>query len=141
MNNRFDIVFLLERARRHGYSLFLGIDPDTGKEFLNFKPAEALKPVTYELAWGTSLAEFKPTLTTALQVSQVTVRGWDRKAGKPIEGTFKLGDKGLAVNRDLDSVAQAVQGKQEVVTDIPVSSEKEAKDIAMAILSNGPGKW
>jgi phage protein D len=135
MNNRYDIVFLLERARRHGYSLFLGIDSETGKEYLNFKPAEALKAVTYELAWGTSLAEFKPTLTTARQVSQVTVRGWDRKAGKAIEGTFKLGDKGLTVNRDLDSVAQAVQGRQEVITDRPVSSEKEAKDIAMGILS------
>ena len=134
MNNKFDIVFLLERARRLGYTLFLGIDPDK-KQYLYFGPSENLQKVTYELAWGTSLSEFRPTLTTAKQVSQVTVRGWDRKAGKKIEGSFALGDKGMDINRDQESVALAAQGKQEVITDVPITSEKEAKDMAKKILS------
>ena len=50
---------------------------------------------TFELAWGRSLIEFKPTLTTANQIQSVTVRGWDRTRKEPITRTVDLNDQRL----------------------------------------------
>ena len=36
MNNQYDILFLIERARRHGYAVFLEIDPQSGQQQLYF---------------------------------------------------------------------------------------------------------
>jgi phage protein D len=135
MNNQYDIVFLQERARVHGYSMFLDYDQN-GKEFLYFGPSQDLHDVTYELTWGTSLVDFKPALTTANQISQVTVLGWDRKKGKAVKGTAKWGDSGLTINRDQQAVALAIDGQHEVITNVPVHSEKEAKEKAKDILRN-----
>jgi uncharacterized protein len=135
MNNQYDILFLLERARRLGYEVYLGLD-ENHKEFLWFGPVETLRDVSYELEWGNSLTSFRPTLTTARQVSQVTVRGWDRKAQKPIEGSAKLGDKDVPINLDQNSVAVAVQGRQEIVTDRPLRTQEEANTMARRILAD-----
>jgi phage protein D len=135
MNNQYDIVFLQERARVRGYSIFLDYDKND-KEFLYFGPSQDLHDVTYELTWGTSLVEFKPALTTTNQISQVTVLGWDRKSGKAVKGTAKWGDKGLEINRDQQAVAAAIDAQHEVITNVPVHSEKEAKEKARDILRN-----
>jgi phage protein D len=135
MNNQYDIVFLLQLARKQNYSVYMEVNPETGKERLYFGPAEVVRDITYELQWGRSLTSFQPTLTTARQVSSVTVRGWDRRAGKPIEYTAKLGDKEVPINRDLDAVAQSVAGRQEIIVDQPVYTKDEAKRLAVARLS------
>ena len=134
MNNQYDIVFLVERARLHGYSLFVDVNPKTKKERLNFRRSTALKDITYELAWGTSLAEFRPTLTTARQIKRVKVMGWDGKAGKPIVGQAEWGKGGINLNDDQKSVVQAVEGREEIITDIPVTSKKQADEVAAGIL-------
>lgn len=131
MNNQFDILFLLERARRHSYSVHLELDED-GEQRLYFGPATQLRDVTYELEWGKSLVSFRPTLTTENQIEQVTVRGWDRQAKKPIEGTAKIDQCDL--NRDQTAVARAISGKHEVITDRPVRSKREAERLAKDIL-------
>ena len=89
MNNQYDIVFLLERARRHGYEVYL--KNTDGKQTLYFglSKSKAVAPV-YQLEWGKSLLNFKPTLSTAKQVSQVTVCGWDRRTNERIEGKRTL---------------------------------------------------
>ena len=138
MNNQFDIVFLLERARRRGYSLFLQ-EQSTGtngqiQRSLFFGPSTNDPDIIYALEWGKSLVQFKPTLTTARQVSQVTVRGWNRRTAKPIVGIAKWGDPGITMNRDQQAVALAVQGSTEVVADRPVYTEAEAKALAKDIL-------
>lgn len=138
MNNQYEIVFLMERARRLGYELYLGRD-EKQKEFLWFGPVEKREDVTYELQWGRTLSSFKPTLTTARQVSQVTVRGWDRKAQKPIEATAKLGDPKVPLNLDQKAVAQAVQGRQEIVADAPLRTQEEAEALARRKLAELSG--
>jgi uncharacterized protein len=137
MNNQYDIIFLLERARRHGYSLYLNRD-EKGERYLKYGYVDAarLRDVTYRLEWGISLIQFKPTLTTTNQISQVTVRGWDRKNKKPIVATAKMGEKGLEINDDQRAVAKAVQGKEEVITDRPVHTQQEAERMAQDILRN-----
>ncbi|HWI13640.1 MAG TPA: hypothetical protein VNT02_05275, partial [Burkholderiales bacterium] len=80
--------------------------------------------------------QFRPTLTTARQVGQVTVRGWDRKTQKPIEVTLKLGDKRVPVNLDQKSVATAVQARREIVDEPPVYTKPEAEERAKSILAD-----
>jgi phage protein D len=136
MNNQHDVVFLLERARRRGYVLSLERD-DSGRERLYFGPSEqdrteAYRP--YRLVWGQSLMDFRPVLTTVDQVAQVTVRGWNRRTASAIVGTASVTDRGLGLNDDQRAVASAVQARHEVVADKPIRSEKEARELAKAVL-------
>jgi phage protein D len=138
--NQYDIVFLLARARQHGYVVLVEEFQDRGKpqKRLYFGPSEGKAPgernVTYVLKWGESLVQFRPTLTTAKQVGSVTVRGWDRKAKQPIEVTVKWED--IGINRDLGDIEQAFNQREEVVADRPVYSQAQAKALAADILKN-----
>jgi len=141
MNNEYDIVFLLERARRHGYDLYL--EDDKKKPTLFFGRSEnSAKAPTYQLEWGKSLVSFRPTLTTAQQFGTVTVRAWDRKANKLIEGTYTLQrlwkdeNKSQAEISRLNQIAQAYANRTDVVTDQPAHTKKEAEQKAKAILSD-----
>lgn len=136
MSGQFDIVFLVELARRRGYSLLLREEKVSGKvkRYLCFEPSQDDRAPVYRLDWGFSLASFTPTLRTARQVSQVTVRGFNRRTGKAISGTAKWGDAGIQINRDQQSVAQAVSANEEIVLDRPVRSEAEAKALARDLL-------
>ncbi len=91
-DNQYDIIFLMERARRNGYDLFVqeeGANGKASKARLYFGPSDRVRQVTYEIKYGLSLIDFQPTLTTANQVGQVTVRGWDAVKKKPIEATVQ----------------------------------------------------
>lgn len=130
MNNLYPIVFLMERARRRGYSVFVGEELKNKKphSFLYFGPTQALRDVTYTLEWGKSLTSFHPALVTTNQVSEVSVFAWDRRAKARIEGIATLADcKGL--NEDLHDVVR-VAGRKEVITDHPVHTPEEAKAFA-----------
>ena len=135
MNNQYPIVFLMERARRHGYSIFIGEEAqgEKTKKYLYFGPSQALRDITYKLEWGKSLVSFKPTLSTTHQVSEVTVCGWDRKAKQKIEETVTV-DQIENVNADMKHLAKAV-GRKEVITDQPVYTKDAAKKLAHDLLS------
>lgn len=135
MNNQYPIVFLMERARRRGYSIFVGEEKSGSgtKKYLYFGPSQALRDVTYKLEWGKSLVSFKPTLTTAQQLSEVTVCGWDRKAKKRIEEKKTIDDI-PGVNADFKELAKAV-GRKEVITDPPVDTVEKAKALANDLLT------
>jgi phage protein D len=143
MNNQYDIVFLLERARRHGYEVYLTIDEDTGerKLFFGLSQSKANAPV-YRLEWGRSLINFRPTLSTAKQVSTVTVRGWDRKSNSKIEVNYTLQDLWKDQNKSKEEIARLAQiakaygGRTEVVWKPPVRTVAEAKQLARATLED-----
>jgi phage protein D len=145
MKTQYDIVFLLERARRHGYEVYL--DDTDGNQTLYFglSQSKAAAPV-YQLEWGKSLLNFKPTLSTAKQVSQVTVCGWDRCANKPIEEKFTLQDLWKKQNKSatevarLSKIAEAYGNRSEVVTDKPVHTKAEARKLAEGILTDQNNK-
>jgi uncharacterized protein len=138
--NEYDIVFLLTRARRHGYVVFVEEFEKNGQKQkrLYFGPSEGKTPgerdVTYVLEWGKSLVQFKPTLTTDNQVGSVTVRGWNRRTKKPIEVTVKRSE--IGINSDLGDIEQAFNQKEEIVTDKPIYNEAQAKALARDILKN-----
>ena len=88
--------------------------------------------MTYELKWGLSLIDFKPTLTTANQVKSVTVNGWDRKTKQPIRGTAAV-DK-LTLNGDLRENFESCDEREERVEDEPIFTQDEADKRALDLL-------
>jgi len=144
--SQYDIDFLLTRAKVHGYVVYIREgDPnaqqaDERSSHLYFGPSDGRVPgqrqVTFRLRWGVSLIDFKPTLTTANQVKSVTVNGWDQSKKKAITVKATLDDKELNVNQDMHELLNSCDPREEIVVDKPVHSEKEAKNIAQAILKD-----
>lgn len=139
--NQYDVDFLYQRARARGYVLFIQEeDQATGRpRQLYFGPSQAgmvpgLRDVVFELTWGASLIEFLPKLTTANQVSSVTVRSWHRTRREPISRTVTLDDERLTVNQDLHRILNACDAREEIVVDEPVFTNCEARERAIAIL-------
>jgi len=144
-NNQYDIDFLLLLARKHGYVVFIregdkkARTQDEKERHLYFGPSNdtvpGIRKVSFELKWGISLVDFKPTLTTANQIKSVTVNGWDRKAKKRISEVVTLDDKKLTkVNGDLHELLNKCDPREEFVVDEPVFTKKEARKRAEAIL-------
>lgn len=142
--NQTDIDFLLTRARERGYVVFVQeADPEVpgSKKRLYFGPSQGgkvpgLRDVTFELEWGKSLIDFKPTLTTAGQIKSITVNGWDRKTKQPIQGKATLDDPKLNRNKDLNEMFQKCDPHEDVVVDEPVFTKDEADKRALALLSD-----
>jgi uncharacterized protein len=88
--------------------------------------------VTFELKWGLSLIDFKPTLTTANQIKSVTVNGWDRKTKQPIRGTASV--ETLTLNGDLRENFESCDEREERVEDEPVFTQDEANKKAKDLL-------
>jgi phage protein D len=141
--SQYDIDFLFSRARQRGYVVFvLEADPNgrglERQRRLYFGPSQGdmpgLRDVTFELKWGASLIDFKPTLTTANQVRSVTVNGWNRATKKSISEKVTLDDKRLNINRDLHEVLKSCDPREEMVVDEPVFTVAQAKERAIAIL-------
>jgi phage protein D len=148
-SNQYDIDFLLNLARQQGYVLFVLEGDPTAKandvksqKRLYFGPSQegqgaGLRLVTFQLEWGKSLLEFKPTLTVANQIKSVTVNGWNRKTRQPIKETKSIDDPKLKLNKDLhDLITEKCAAREEVVVDEPVFTSDEAKQRALAILSD-----
>lgn len=152
-NNQYDIVFLMGRARRLGYDLFVIENAKAKKASIYFGPSQNVQKVTYQLAYGLgphvngvgsgpvgpSLIQFQPNLTTANQVNEVTVRGWDAKNKKELKYTakrseLKTKDAGLLGRQD--AADQSFGQREEIVADRPVNSQQEAKTLATQTLEN-----
>jgi phage protein D len=142
-HNQYDIDFLLRRARVRGYVVFVQeADKAAGrKRQLYFGPSKPgtmpdPQPVEYRLTWGRSLMDFRPTIATAGQVKSVTVRGWHRGRKEPIVRTVTLDDKRITVNRDLHRMLNSCDPHEEMVVDEPVFTDCQARERAIAILSD-----
>jgi phage protein D len=140
-SNQFDIEFLLALARRAGYVIFVKEEEKKGNTVVKerrlfFGPSDGNHPgfrlVTFELKWGLSLIDFKPTLTTANQIKSVTVNGWDRKTKQPIRGTASI--ETLTLNRDLRENFESCDQREERVEDEPVFTQDEANKKAKDLL-------
>jgi uncharacterized protein len=141
-DNRMDIVFLLERARRIGYDLFVEEVPAQGgapaKPRIHFVPPESVERTTYKLVWGGSLTAFSPTLKTGNQVSSVRVRGWDRLRNKKIDVEVSLKNlptQALAARGGRDRIESMLGEREEIVGTIPVHDDNEARAVALSRLA------
>jgi len=152
--NEFDIDFLWKLARRKGYILavreaierdgrevqpgHLYFGPSTGRSSCNTDPDtqdSIAPPPSHVLAWGKSLIDFNPRLTTANQFKSVTVNGWDRRAQRPISETIDFTDRELRrLNCDLHRLIVQCDPREELVVDLPVFTSREAKQRARGLL-------
>lgn len=138
--DQYDIIFLLERARRIGFDLYVEEEGENGQakeSVLHFEPSEKVRQVTYLLEYGRSLIDFKPDLTTANQVGEVTVRGWDALNKKKIEVTVKrseIGVKGIGTKGNQAAIEQSFNQRKEIISTKPIESEAEAKTLATSTL-------
>jgi phage protein D len=134
-DNQFDIVFLMERARRAGFDLRVE-ETDDGT-VINYTPSTTTHEATYRLTYGKSLIEFQPELTTAQQVAKVTVKGWDVLRKEPISFTAtrdQLKVKGVGERGGQDAIEKSIEAKEEVIATKPVESQEEARKLAIEIL-------
>lgn len=139
-DNQYDIIFLMERARRLGYALFIKENGQDGKAQapkLFFGLSTHVRRPTYELRYGRSLIDFKPDLTTANQVGEVTVRGWDQLKKEKIEYTAKRSEiavKGVGKAGGQEAIEQAFKQRKEIVATKPIQTKEEAKTLAIRTL-------
>lgn len=139
LNNQYPIVFLLERARDIGYELTMEEEAKGAQRNVtfHFRPTRYVTRPTYVLEWGKSLMSFQPTLQTAYQVAQVTVRGWNPQSKAKFEATATrkdLADQKVVDPADLALAEPAATPRMEIITDHPVQTQAEAKDLAKKIM-------
>jgi phage protein D len=141
-DNQYDILFLLERARRIGYELVVeekGQNGQSSPSAMTFGPSTDTRRVTYQLTYGKSLIEFKPELTTANQIGEVTVRGWDPVNKKKIEYTAKRSEiaiKGVGSAGNQQAIEQSFNQRKEIIATKPIESDDEAKTLAIQTLQD-----
>ena len=139
-DSQYDLVFLMERGRRIGYAIFVeerGENGQAKETVLKFKPSDNVRNITYELVYGNSLIEFKPDLSTANQVGEVTVQGWDALNKKKIEYTAKRSDivtKGVGQQGNQAAIDKSFKDRREVFATKTFESEAEAKTVAVQTL-------
>jgi phage protein D len=142
-DNQYDLLFLLERARRNGYDLFVveGKERTVGgktRPRIYFGPSQDVRRVSYELTYGKSLIEFQPDLSTAQQVGKVTVHGWDAVKKKAINITVNIGQldiAGVGAKGGQARINKSFQDREEVISNIPVATEREGRTLAKETLS------
>jgi phage protein D len=141
-DNQFDIIFLMERAQRVGYDLFVkesGENGQANESVLYFGPSINVQEVTYQLTYRRSLIEFQPDLTTANQVAKVTVRGWDAESKEKIEETVTRADiatQGVGEEGGQAAIENSFADREEVITDQPVQTPEEARTLARETLES-----
>jgi uncharacterized protein len=138
--NQDDATFLMERAKRNDYDCFIGVDPDSGLDALYFQsPTDARdgsKVRVYVFEWGKSLINFSPKLSLNRQVGKVTVKGWDPTTKSIMK--YTAGPSDLPTTGGGENGPSAIQtrfsDREDVVVDQPVTSQQEAKTLAIALL-------
>lgn len=126
-----DMALLDDLAARTGAEWWVA-----GK-MLHFGRRELGSPIT--LTWGDDLARLSVRYSAASRLEEVTVRGWDPKTQKSVEGkatrgsvTAKKVGTDLEIGTKRSSQAKVVDAKS-TVTDVPVAAADEAKELAAAI--------
>lgn len=138
-SNEYPINFLMGRARRIGYDLYMR-QPDEGGDPVLFFGRSAANGATYELEWGRSLVSFAPTVKTKGQVTRVVVRGWrpgGRGDDRRIVGTATWADVDLDLPdpRLVQAIDGALQEFEEQVVEDPIENQTEADAKALGILT------
>ncbi|GLF93380.1 phage late control D family protein [Streptomyces yaizuensis] len=156
--NQDDATFLMERAKRLDFDCYILPDPASGEDTLYFiRPTDGRdgRPIRlYRLAYAPGLTtgpaaqppglipnllDFTPTLTVSQQVSKVTVRGWDPRTKAPIAFTataenLPAGQNAADGQSGPQMAASTLGNRQDVVVDAPVSSDQEARELAISLL-------
>jgi phage protein D len=137
-NNQTSYEFLLERAQRLGYDLYVS------ERKLCFKPAYEAAGSPIDLSLGTNLRRFKVRTSTFEPPKEVQVRSWDPKTKRPIigrsaqsEGLPTIGD-----GRPPRTVAESAwTSDMFVVTDEVARTQSEADKMATSVMNELGGSF
>lgn len=129
--NQTDLDFLHERARRIQYEVVVD------DKQLFFRPVQNDKSEVLTLTMDDHLLEFIPRLSTAGQVSEVSVRGWNPKERKEIVSQADAGAEVTMGGKQSGPKmsTQAFGSTTDVVTEQPLMTQAEADQIAIAVLN------
>ena len=126
--NESNVAFCKRLAARNNY--ILRVDP-SGKKLL-FKKA-SFQGQSTKVKMGDSLRSLRMSYNSSDQVQKVVVRGWDPKTKKEIVGEATTGDiEAIGGGQVGASTAACFGDSTAYVTDVPVSSQSMALDIAKA---------
>jgi phage protein D len=131
-DNQHDIVFLMQRARRIGYDVWL-----EGDKTLHVGPASAGNGgnTVYKLGFHRSMMDFEPRLTMTDQVGSVKVTARDQQHKATFSATASRAEVGL--NADLEGfVTDEIRNKVKTVTNQPLHANGQAKQLAREIMRN-----
>ncbi|MDY6899684.1 MAG: VgrG-related protein [Cyanobacteriota bacterium] len=135
--NQTNMEFLRERAARNGFELFV----QDGK--LNFRKPKEDSSLTLE--WLKDISKFHVRVSSAEQVSEVEVRGWDYKNKQAIISQKNSQNSQILTKTDQgegEKISTAFKGNPKtIVVDKPVSSPKEAEAIAQALYNELSGEF
>jgi len=130
-DNMTDMEFLQDRAQRIGYRMYVEDDK------LYFRKEPQTEPEVPVLEWGVNLLVFQARMSTAQQVGEVTVRGWDPKTKKEIIGQARTPQDTPQVreSRSGGEVAKRAFNidSKEIIVNRPVSTQAEADSLAQSI--------
>jgi phage protein D len=131
--NQTDLDFLRERANRIQYEAVV----EDKKLF--FRPVGNAQSGVLTLTMDNDLLEFYPRLSSAGQVSEVTVRGWSPKDKKELVAQAKAGDE-VSTMGGQESGASLVESafgaSVELLSAPPVATQAEADQLAKARLNH-----
>lgn len=132
-----DMEFLRQRADRIGYQVFVQDDK------LYFKKPDS-QSTTLNLEWGTSLQSFRPRLTIADQVNEVTVKGWDIKNKEAIVGIATSSSSSPKIGLGKwggETAMSALTSAKKLQVRQPVHSQDDANKMAASILDEINGSF
>jgi phage protein D len=142
-----DWDFLKDLATKVGYELTV---LDGKLEFR--KPAEASRAPdpansgvqtneAFQLTWGTNLLRFRSFVTSAEQVNEVSVRGWDTKAKKALVGSAPGETKSVKLSVEPKKLASRFGKPVHVSADTPYDSQGEVDTAAKALAEEIAGSF
>jgi phage protein D len=141
-SSQFDIDFLLNLARQHGYEIYIEYDDknrDKAVALCFGNPSD--EPTILRLDWGQTLIDFKPTLTTAGQFKSITVKGWDRRTQKPIVEKIDCDDKELrGLNKKFGELVKQCDPQENETYSLPVFSKADAHARALALMRDNSAR-
>jgi uncharacterized protein involved in type VI secretion and phage assembly len=130
-NNQTDMEFLLARAERIGYQVFVA----DGK--LYFKKGDSSLGEGPELKFGDTLHRFEPRWTSVGQADQMIIKGWDPKTQQAITSSQKAPNGSLnqgGMSQTGGALANSAFGSaQEIIVDRPTPTTGEATEMATGL--------
>jgi phage protein D len=128
--NQTDLDFLHERARRIQYEVVV-----YDKE-LFFRPVQNDKSEVLTLTMDDHLLEFFPRLSTAGQVSEVSVRGWNPKERREIVSQAQPESSTMGGTQSGPKMSEKAFGSAlDIVSAQPLMTQAEADQMAKAVLN------
>jgi len=132
-HNLTDLEFLRMRAARLGFEV--AVD-DKKLYFRKRVDADSGIKLVFGVPGDSALERFMPRLSTASQVSEVKVFGWDPVKKQEIIGSAKPQSSKLGDKHGSGVAGQKHKDVLQVVHEKPVSSKEEADNIAKSILND-----